>query len=335
MYKVEPSEPLVQFISSVTPIFNLGEVISVSEMAGSANRLWRFTTPIGTFVVKELPYNEQEQTFTLQQAAAFEAKLLGEQRVLGPNPVPNRSGEYVSSLTGSRGEECLVRVHHWFTGAPPDIDDQATLGQAGRTLRTIQTAGAAWSRRANGSLQAWHTEPNESLERFLASGYCDGVSGATFRSVITDALALVRTGELMPGDWIYTHRDHKPENCLIQAGVVAVLDWDECNYCHPRLEAVEAALRWAGGAEPHPARFNAFMIGYNGSGPTIEKLHEQDFAKWIAELLSWFCFQAGRALGEWPETTEPERTVAATLAQDALATLQSSLDALPHWTRLL
>ena len=335
MYKVEPSEPLVQFISSVTPIFNLGEVISVSEMAGSANRLWRFTTPIGTFVVKELPYNDQEQTFALPQAAAFEAKLLGEQHVLGPTPVPNRNGEYVSSLTGSRGEECLVRAHHWFTGVPPNVDDLATLGQAGRTLRTIQTAGAAWSRRSNGSLQSWHTEPNESLERFLASDYWDGASGATFRSGITDALALVRAGELIPGDWIYTHRDHKPENCLIQAGVVAVLDWDECNYCHPRLEAVAAALRWAGGDEPHLARFNAFMSGYNDSDPTIEKLREQDFAKWIAELLSWFCFQAGRALGEWPETTEPERTVAATLAQDALTTLQSSLAALPHWTRLL
>lgn len=85
-----------------------------------------------------------------------------------------------------------------------------------------------------------------------------------------------------------------------------------------------AALRWASGDEPHPARFNAFMSGYNDSDPTIEKLYEQDFAKWIAELLSWFCFQTERSLGEWPETTEPERTVAAALAQDALATLQSS-----------
>lgn len=328
-------EFLTSFVSSVTTAFGLAKVVSVSAIAGSANRLWQFTTLKRAFAVKELPYNDQEQTFALHQAAAFEAKLLGEQRVLGPTPLPNRNGEYVSSLTGSRGEECLVRVHHWFTGVPPDIDDQATLGQAGRTLRTIQTAGEAWSRRPNGSLQAWHKDPNEGLERFLASGYWDGAAGATFRSVITDALVLVRAGELVPDDWIYTHRDHKPENCLIQAGVVAVLDWDECNYCHPRLEAVAAALRWAGSDEPHPARFNAFMSSYNGSDPTIEKLHEQDFAKWIAELLSWFYFQAGRALGEWPETTEPERAVAATLAQDALVTLQSSLAALPHWTRLL
>lgn len=335
MYKVELSESVVQFISGVTAAFNLAEVISISEMTGSANRLWRFTMPTGAFVVKELPYNDPEQTVALHQAAAFEATLLGEQRVPGPTPLPKQNGEYVSLLTGSRGEECPVRVHHWFTGAPPNIDDPAILAQAGRTLRAIQTAGADWSRRPKGSLRSWSTEPNIILERFVSAGYGDDASRVNYRSVIADALALVCAGESMAGDWIYTHRDHKPGNCLVQDGVLAVLDWDECNYCHPHLEAVEAALRWASCDEPNPANFKAFMIGYNEAGATIERLDAQDFAKWLAELLSWFCFQAGRALGEWTAVTESEHTAAAVLAQDALETLQSSLAALPRWTRLL
>ena len=327
--------PTARFVRSVAAEFDLAEVVSVAEMSGSANRLWQFTTTKGIFVVKELPYNDGEQDFALRQAANFEATLIGEQRIPGPAPVQNRSGDYVAVLTDSRGKESPVRLHQWFTGVPPRVDDPATLVQAGRTLRAIQMAGSSWSVRPKGSLQLWNREPSSVLEHFWASGHFDGASSAALRSTVADALALVRAGESMPGDWIYTHRDHKPENCLSQDGVVAVLDRDECNYCHPRLEAVESALRWAGSDDPNPENFVAFMTGYNESGAPLDTLREQDFAKWIAELLSWFCFQARRTVGEWPEVTEEERTAAAVLAGNALATLQSSLTALPRWTRLL
>ncbi|CAN5606413.1 hypothetical protein BH10CHL1_BH10CHL1_03390 [soil metagenome] len=323
-----------RFISSVAAEFNLAEVVSVVEMSSSSNCLWQFTTTKRIFVVKELPYNDAEQSFDLRKAANFEATLIGEQRVLGPIPVQNRSGDYVAVLTDSRGKQSPVRLHHWFTGAPPCLDDPATLANAGRTLRAIQTAGAAWSVRPKGSLQRWHPDPSLVLEHFLVSGHFDGVSSTTLRHTVADALALVHAGESMPGDWIYTHCDHKPENCLSQDDVVAVLDWDECNYCHPRLEAVESALRWAGINDPNPENFGAFMTGYNALGTPIETLHAPDFAKWIAGLLEWFCFQARRTLGEWPEVTETERITAAVLARDALATLQSSLTAIPRWTHL-
>jgi aminoglycoside phosphotransferase (APT) family kinase protein len=173
------------------------------------------------------------------------------------------------------------------------------------------------------------------LEQFSASGQLEGASSTALRSTVADALELVRAGESIPGDWIYTHCDHKPENCLSQDGVLAVLDWDECNSCHPRLEAVESALRWAGIDDPNPEHFIAFMSGYNESGASLDTLRDQDFAKWIAALIGWFCFQARRTVGEWPEVTEAERTAAAVLARDALATLQSSLRSLSRWTRFL
>lgn len=329
------SEPVARFVSSVAADFDLAEVVSVLAMSGSANRLWQFTTAKGAFVVKELPYNDSKQYFELCKAANFEAMLIRKQLVSGPAPAQNRSGDYVSLLTDSRGKESPVRLHQWFTGVPPNVDDPATLVNAGRALRAIQMAGSSWSVRPKGSLQLWHTDPSLVLEHFWASGHFDGASSTTLRRTVADALELVRAGESMPGDWIYTHYDHKPENCLSQDGVVAVLDWDECNYCHPRLEAVESALRWAGTDEPNPENFTAFMTGYNELGTTLETLQDQDFAKWIAGLLSWFCFQARRTVGEWSEVTEAERSVAAVLARDALMTLQSSLTALPRWTYLL
>lgn len=327
--------PIGHFVRNIAAEFDLAAVISVVEMAGSANRLWQFTTAKGIFVVKELPYNDREAYLALRQAANFEAMLIGEQHVRGPIPVPNRSGEYVSILTDSRGQESPVRLHQWFTGAPPRVDDLATLRNAGCTLRAIQLAGSVWSVQPTGSLQLWKSDPSSVLDHFLASGHLESTFLRNQRRTIAEAVVLVQAGESMPGDWIYTHRDHKPENCLVQDGVVAVLDWDECNYCHPRLEAVESALRWTGIDDPKPENFRAFMTGYNESGAPLETLQEQDFAKWMAALLEWFCFQARRTVGEWPEVTEAERTAAADLARDALATLQSSLIAIPRWTRLL
>jgi Ser/Thr protein kinase RdoA (MazF antagonist) len=329
------SAPVAQFVHNVATAFDLAETISVAEMAGSANRLWRFTTTKGIFVVKELPYNNSEEGFALRQAANFEAMLIGQQRVAGPAPVPNRRGEYVVLLTDSRGQESPVRLHPWFRGVPPQVDDPAILLQAGRTLRAIQLAGAAWSVQPKGSLQLWTDDPSSVLDHFWASGHLDGTTRGVLHSTVTEALALVRAGESMPGAWVYTHRDHKPENCLSQDGVLAVLDWDECNYCHPRLEAIEAALRWAGSDDPSPEHFSTFMTGYNESGVPLDMLEAQDFAKWLADLLSWFCFQARRTAGEWPEVTEAERGCAAQLARAALTTLQSSLAALPRWIRFL
>ena len=326
---------LTGFVHSVAAAFDLAGVVGILELSGSANRLWQFTTRKGVFVVKELPYNNRNHDAELCQAAAFEATVIGAGLVPGPPPVPNQSGGYLSVLTGSRGEECPVRLHPWFRGAPPRVDDPAILRQAGHTLRTIQLAGASWSVQPKGSLQLWTTDPASVLEHFFASGHFEDASHLALRSTVAAALELVRAGESIPGDWVYTHRDHKPENCLVQDGMVAVLDWDECAYCHPRLKAVESALRWAGIDNPNPEHFVAFLAGYNGPDATLDTLREEDFAKWVAELLSWFCFQARRAFGEWPAVTVAERSVAADIARDALVTLQSSLTMLAQWTRWL
>ena len=187
--------PITRFVHNVAAEFGLAAVISVVEMAGSANRIWQFTTTKGIFVVKELPYNDREAYLALRQAADFEATLIGEQRVLGPAPVQNRSGEYISLLTDSRGQENPVRLHHWFTGAPPCVGNPATVSQAGHTLRIIQLAGSAWSVRPKGSLQRWNSDPRLVLEHFLASGHVDGASSGDLRRTVAEAIASSRTLE--------------------------------------------------------------------------------------------------------------------------------------------
>ena len=324
-----------QFVSRIAVDFDLGEVSSFSKMRGSANRLWRFSTSGGDFVVKELPYDSVESLSQWREAASFEARLIRDELVVAPDPIRDQDGEFISIRTSSRGSPSAVRVHRWFEGQPPLIDDRAVLAQAGSSLRAIQEAGQSWSDGSRGSLLWWDGDAPDVLDRFSASGYLDGLHLDDTRRAIADALCLIRAGASIEGDWTYTHCDHKPENCLSQRGVVAVLDWDECGHCHPRLEAVESALRWAGSADPVRHRFAAFMDGYNVPGQSIERLQEHDFAKWLAALVGWFAVQARRSMGDWTDVTEDERASAARMASDALMGLRSSLSALPEWTRLI
>jgi len=323
------------FVKQIAVDFGLGEVFSFSTMRGSANRLWKFHTSGGDFVVKEFPYDNIESISERGEAARFEANLIQNRFVVAPEPICDQDGEYISIRTSSRGSPCAVRVHRWFEGQPPLVDDQAVVVQAGCSLRAIQEAGRSWSVSPTGSFLQENSDVLAVLDRYSISNSLNNIELGNAKGAIDNALELIHDGESLAGGWVYTHCDHKPENCLSQGGTIAVLDWDECGHCHPRLEAVEAALRWAGGAQPIRVRFMAFMIGYNASGQPIEQLHELDFAKWFAALVSWFSFQGRRSLGDWPQVTELEKASAAEMARDTLLSLQSSLDALPNWTRLI
>jgi len=135
------------------------------------------------------------------------------------------------------------------------------------------------------------------------------------------ALEVIREAESIGGEWIFSHADHKPQNSLQVPQGLAVLDWDECGYCHPRLEAVESALRWSITASDAPRAFRSFLNGYGGLGP----LEERDFGKWLAALLGWFSFQARRTLGDWSTDTAFDRLEAQAMARDTVVEIERAL----------
>jgi Ser/Thr protein kinase RdoA (MazF antagonist) len=320
-----------EFVAAVVEAFGLGEPggVVVTPMRGSANRLWRFDTRAGSYVVKEFSHDAPRDLARRSRAASFERRVFASGGVAMPEPVPARGGELVVRLAGSRGAPCAVRAHRWFDGRPVRSPGPDLLAAAGASLFRIQQAGASWSHQPRGSLRWWDVEPLVVAERLRGSSLAD--LGKEAAAVGADALAVVAAAEELEGEWVYSHCDHKPENALDVGGTPAVLDWDECGHCHRRLEVVEAALRWAGAAAPDRAAFAAFLDGYARSGGAIDSLSPRDFGKWIAALLGWFSFQGRRALGEWPSDTPDERDVAATMAGDAVRALAGSLSALTTW----
>jgi aminoglycoside phosphotransferase (APT) family kinase protein len=213
----------------------------------------------------------------------------------------------------------------------PSTTDRDYLAEAGRTLHLIQVHGLNWSTETSGKLDWWDEDPLAVHARVYSSPETEALHN-TDRSSLVDAMQIISEGEQTVGPWLYTHCDHKPENSLRVENCPAIIDWDECGHCHPRLETVKAALRWSGTEDPNREAFVAFLDGYSKSGGTIAGLVEQDFAKWVAAIVGWFAFQARRALGDWPEDTPDERKAALDMSINAYASLQPTLSRISTWT---
>lgn len=175
----------------------------------------------------------------------------------------------------------------------------------------IQRVGSEWSSQPEGSLRWWDQDPLEVIGRLDVSGRLPTDKDQVL-SVAHSTLDLIGAAEAFSGPWGYSHCDHKPENALSVVGVPAVLDWDECGHIHPRLEAIESALRWSGRRSPGTTLtwprqhlFVAFLEGYEQTGIGIHHLEPPDFAKSLAALLGWFAFQARRSRAIGPLTVPP------------------------------
>lgn len=131
-----------RFVSSTADAFGLGspDQIEVAPMQGSANRLWRFDAPGGTFVVKELSHDTAEDLGRRRRAASFELAVLAAGELVMPAPVVAEDGELVLWLHGSRGEECGIRVHRWLDGSQILDVTMATAQQAGACLAVFNVS---------------------------------------------------------------------------------------------------------------------------------------------------------------------------------------------------
>jgi Ser/Thr protein kinase RdoA (MazF antagonist) len=328
-----------EFAAGVCLVFGLDPAgLEVAALPGSTNRLWRLTCGPGEFVVKEFPYYDEARVTTLTAAAEFEHSVWRSGGLAMPEPVRARGGELIRRLPGSRGQVVSVRVHRWLEGAPAEPRVAATAEAAGRALAAVQRAGSASARTRPGSLHWWLEDPVALVRRMRRAGFLSRGQLALAESSLAAAEPVLAAAEQLPGAWTYTHCDFKPENSLLTGGQVAVLDWDECGHCHPRLEAMESALRWSGAdaGEPDAAAFGAFLRGYQNTAGDLGALRAADFGKRIAALIYWIVFTGKRALGGFGDTDcDAERASSAGAAAETIGVLDRTVASVDRWSRQL
>ena len=327
---------LASFAQEVCRRFRLGDgELTVAPMRGSANRLWEFRVGAGHFVVKEFPYyvSDDRRLINLNRAATFERQLWQDGKVVMAEPVMSDGGCMVIEIEGSRGLPVTVRVHHRLSGSSLRPVTLKQAQEAGRVLYVIQESGKTFETGPSGNLTWWGGDPFDVLARLASAGIVsiDQMDAGT--ATLEESLALIGAAESAPDHWVFSHLDHKPENSLTFDESLAVLDWDECGLCHPRLEATESAFRWAGGGQGKvdSALFAAFLAGYRQAGGRIDDLRPADFGKLVAALIGWFVFMGRRALRDFDDTDQ-EAAAAAVMTRETIERMILTLQSLEGWS---
>lgn len=317
-----------EFLKTVCATFGLGSAADafVTPLGGNANRLWRLDVPAGQFAVKEFRYTVEDTAWVeaVRRAAEFEYTAWKVGAILMPQPIRTVGGALVPVRISRSGRPALVRMHRWFDGEGVSTPyDVSLAGRAGAQLALIQDMGAAFHRQQSGILRWPLWEPSVVLDRLRRSGLIDSQTARDGHSLLRDVELLVRQGETTTGAWIYCHYDHKPSNIRLVGDSLGVLDWDEAAPCHPRLEAVESAMRWAGFEEGYLADdlFRTFLDEYRTAGGPADRLRPADFAKCAAGILSWIDCQGRRALMDSVDDVDEE-------VIGAVGEVRASLDAL-------
>jgi len=315
-----------EFVARICLLFDLGDPQQavIGSVPGNANRLWKLKTDQGAFVVKEFRYTTKDKRWVnaITRAAEFEFEVWQTRRVPMARPIRGKDGALVHLIIGSRGSPAVVRLHRWLDGMPVTRPVPVPMAAAaGSLLSDIHNLGSRFANSARGTLRWWRWNPEGTLSRLQQVGLLDARSAQVGRAALLDAEVLIAAGEATPGRWIFSHYDHKPENALSIAEALAVLDWDESALCHPRLEAVESALRWAGigDGKINPDAFVAFVDSYQRCGGKLGDLSPSDFAKCVASIVGWFEYLGRRALREFDDNDDE----AAAAAQEAVAAIAS------------
>ena len=140
-------------------------------------------------------------------------------------------------------------------------------------------------------------------------------------------------------NWVTGHLDFDQKNVLWHAKNPTILDWENAKPIHPALEAMGAALSWAGqsAGAPDKASFAAFFDGYHSANALdvadLETAVDGVLGKWII----WLEFNLQRLLE--PEIVgTPEAQIALDAGLHALgATLQLRVDGAMYcaWLRAI
>lgn len=319
-----------EFLREVCSAYGLCAPRSARRIGNGANLVWRLEAAAGVQVIKELPVSTVPE---LERAAEFERAVFEAGVVPMAEPIPDRHGRLARPMLGSRGEPVVVRLHRYVPGAEPQRPvDGSVVRAAGRSLARIQGFGESYGDSLPRKL-LW-MRPDRATYDGLAHRRPELIKDGW--AVLTEAEQLVAEWRRESGVEISSHCDHKPENSLRHGQMLIMLDWDEAGACDPRVEAVEAAARWAWAGDGGPAAdlFAAFVAGYRDEGRDFDRLRPADWAKWVAGIASWYEFKAQRAQGRWAAVASDHNEEGEAAAQ-TLGWLQRTLRQVPAWTSMI
>ncbi len=312
------------------PLWNAAAPQSAEFVAGGlTHRLLRVETDDALFALKlwapratadENGRARLEQSETLASLAAQNGiPALSAQRAA--------DGRFLQNI----GEQ-WVSLYPWIAGQtlPPDAATPSQCAQIGAHLGALH------------ALKIRFPDQNEPIPEAFERGHFAEIARrareikAPFAARLNESLdELELANELamraqleLRANWVTGHLDFDQKNVLWNANQPTILDWENAKPIHPALEAMGAALSWAGqsAGAPNYQSFAAFLNGYRGANAlgvaALNTAVDGVLGKWII----WLEFNLQRLLDPQIADT-PEYQIALDSALHALgATLQLKRD---------
>ena len=237
------------------------------------------------------------------------------------------NGQFLRNI----GEQ-WVSLYDWIAGEtlPPTAATPSRCAQMGVHLGALHALNVRFADQNAPVPEAFergHFTAIARRARETNAPFAPRLDAALDELEIANDVAMRAQLELRNG-WVTGHLDFDQKNVLWRDEQPTILDWENAKPIHPALEALGAALSWAGqsaGAPSYPS-FAAFLSGYRGAHAldvaALETAVDGVLGKWII----WLEFNLQRLLE--PQIAEtPEYQIALDAGMHALgATLQLRAD---------
>lgn len=276
--------------------------------AGEMGRILRLETACGPYAIKEHFWGTDEQTVRREVSLRDAAVHSG---IRAPANVPGPDGAYVQKIHARD-----YRCYEWIDGSALAAGYRGRAEWLGRTLAALHGLDLAYDVPAD----PWYdTPPTETdWDRLAAEPqWAQPVGSALPRVRALTALAEAADPDLAT---VFTHRDLRAQNVLVDARGPVLLDWEDAGPAVPARSLAGALWGWyESDSGTDVGGLGATVRAYRGSGGTAMIDGAEDFAVVAAVSLNFVMAQARLALD--PEAAADKRHRAAARVPGLLANL--------------
>ena len=252
--------------------YRLGDAVALSGPVarGEIGQVWRLTTSLGAFAVKEqfepIPEEEVREHADYQEAA----------HVAGiPSPAVVRAGDGRASIDLRSTQ---VRVFGWvdLLERDPNIDP-AEVGEVVAAIHGLRFPGRL-------PTDPWYTEPvgRERWDALVVGLQADGAPFASRLAELRDELVALEGLIEEPRELQTCHRDLWADNVLrTSEGGLCVIDWENCGLADPSQELALVLFEFGLGSAERTSTLYGSYLEAGGPGRIDRR---GDFSMLIAQL---------------------------------------------------
>jgi Ser/Thr protein kinase RdoA (MazF antagonist) len=322
------------FLADVMIEFGLGNrIISVERFAGgSAGCVWRLTTDLGTWAVKQTSAVARDPAW-VSDSTRFE-RVAWEQGVPMPEPRLSADGAPIS-LVGSEPSTGILTVREWIDGSAVRWDESLQEREAAALLLSRGLARLHQIDWAATGLDSgwWSASPGPArwqrlteMGRDRQSSWAEGIDCALPRLLAAEEIVAMPVGSTSR---CMCHRDPNPHNVLRARGSIFLIDWDSAGMAPPEQEMAGVLMNWAcdGLGRPMDGLPLSMVAAYRAAGGTLVPRDLSIFSMHLIGWLKWIELQLSVSLGLLPDDPRDPRSAEQSVS-DLFVWLQR-VDALP------